>query len=127
MHTDSKDGKHRALTEKIIGIFYKVYNTLGYGFLERIYENAILIELEKQGIPACAQYPIKVSYGGKVIGEYFTDILVDGKVIMEIKATRGLPFESEAQLLNYLNPNVADPFRGKTCKSASDVAAHRLG
>jgi len=102
MHTDSKDGKHRALTEKIIGIFYKVYNTLGYGFLEKIYENAMLIELEKQGIPAFVQSPIKVSYGGRVIGEYFADILVDGKVIVEIKATRGLPFESEAQLLNYL-------------------------
>jgi len=102
MHTDSRDGKHRALTEKIIGVFYRVYNTLGYGFLEKIYENAMMLELEKEGIPAVAQSPIKVSYGGRVIGEYFADILVDGKVIVEIKATRGLPFESEAQLLNYL-------------------------
>ena len=71
MHTDFKDVKHRALTEKIIGVFYKVYNTLGYGFLEKIYENAMMLELEKEGIPAVAQSPIKVSYGGKVIGEYF--------------------------------------------------------
>ena len=102
MHTDSRDGKHRALTEKIIGVFYRVYNTLGYGFLEKIYENAMMLELEKEGIPAVAPSPIKVSYGGRVIGEYFADILVDGKVIVEIKATRGLPFESEAQLLKYL-------------------------
>jgi GxxExxY protein len=102
MHTDSKDVKHRALTERIIGVFYKVYNTLGYGFLEKIYENAMMLELAKEGIPAVAQSPIKVSYGGKVIGEYFADILVDRKLIVEIKATRGLPFESEAQLLNYL-------------------------
>jgi len=102
MHTDSRDGKHRALTEKIIGVFYRVYNTLGYGFLEKIYENAMMLELEKEGITAVAPSPIKVSYGGRVIGEYFADILVDGKVILEIKATRGLPFESEARLLNYL-------------------------
>ena len=102
MHTDSRDVKHKALTEKIIGVFYKVYNNLGYGFLEKIYEKAMLIELEKEGIPAVAQSPIKVSYGGTVVGEYFAHIVVDGKVIVEIKATRGLPFESEAQLLNYL-------------------------
>jgi len=102
MHTDSRDVKHKALTEKIIGVFYKVYNNLGYGFLKKIYEKAMLIELEKEGIPAVAQSPIKVSYGGTVVGEYFAHIVVDGKVIVEIKATRGLPFESEAQLLNYL-------------------------
>ena len=65
MHTDSKDGKHRGLTEKIINIFYKVYNTLGCGFLEKIYENGMMIKLEKKGIPAFGQSPIKVSYGGK--------------------------------------------------------------
>ena len=102
MHTDSRDVKHKALTEKIIGVFYKVYNNLGYGFLKKIYEKAMLIELEKEGIPAVAQSPIKVSYGGRVIGGYFANILVDEKVIVETKATRGLPFESEAQLLNYL-------------------------
>ena len=61
-----------------------------------------MLELKKEGIPAVAQSPIEVSYCGRVIGEYFADILVDGKVIVEIKASRGLPFESEAQLLNYL-------------------------
>ena len=61
-----------------------------------------MLEFEKESIPVIAQSPIKVSYGGKVIGEYFADILVAGKVIVEIKTSRGLPFESEAQLLNYL-------------------------
>jgi GxxExxY protein len=102
LDTDTRDIKHRALSETIIGVFYKAYNTLGYGFLEKIYENAMMVEFEKEGIAPVAQSPIKVSYGGKVIGEYFADILVDEKVIVEIKATRGLPFESEAQLLNYL-------------------------
>jgi GxxExxY protein len=102
MDTDSQDAKYKELTEKIIGVFYKVYNQLGYGFLEKVYENAMMLEFEKESIPALAQSPIKVSYDGRVIGEYFADILVDGKVIVEIKASRGLPLESEAQLLNYL-------------------------
>ncbi|MGD8916925.1 MAG: GxxExxY protein [Syntrophobacterales bacterium] len=59
MHTDSKDVKNKALAEKIIGVFYKVYNTLGYGFLEKIYENAMMVEFEKEGIAAVAQSPIK--------------------------------------------------------------------
>jgi GxxExxY protein len=59
MHTDSKDVKNKALAEKIIGVFYKVYNTLGYGFLEKIYENAMMVEFEKEGIAAVAHSPIK--------------------------------------------------------------------
>jgi len=102
MYTDSQDAKYKELTKKIIGVFYKVYNQLGYGFLEKVYENAMMVELKKESIPALAQCPIKVSYDGTVVGEYFADILVDGKVISEIKASRGLPLESEAQLLNYL-------------------------
>ena len=65
-------------------------------------ENAMMIELVKEGIPAFAQSPIKVTYEGKIIGEYYTDILVDDKVIVEIKAARNLILEYEAQLLNYL-------------------------
>jgi GxxExxY protein len=96
------DIKYKELTEKIIKVFYKVYNRLGYGFLEKIYENALMIELKKEGIPAVAQFPIKVHYGDEIVGEYFTDILVDNKVIVEIKASRSLAPENEAQLLNYL-------------------------
>ena len=102
MNTDYKDSKYKELTEKIIGIFYKVYNNLGYGFLENVYENAMMIDFKKEHIPAVSQYPIKVLYEGEMVGEYFADILVDGKIIVEIKAVSNLAIEHEAQLLNYL-------------------------
>jgi len=102
MNTDYRDTKYKELTEKVIKIFYKVYNTLGYGFLEKIYENAMIIEFRKAGIPAVSQSPIKVVYEDELVGEYYADILVDDKVIVEIKATRALALEHEAQLLNYL-------------------------
>ncbi len=94
--------KHVELTEKIIEIFYKVYKTLGYGFLEKIYENAMMIEINKAGIAAVQQSQIKVFYDNKIVGEYFADILVAGKVIVEIKAVRDIIGDHEAQLLNYL-------------------------
>jgi len=100
--TDYQDIKYKTLTEKVIKIFYKVYNTLGYGFLERIYENAMMIELKREDIPAFSQYAIKVFYEDEIVGEYFADILADDKVIVEIKATRKIALEHEAQLLNYL-------------------------
>jgi GxxExxY protein len=74
----------------------------GYGFLEKIYENAMMIEFRKAVIPTASQSPIKVLYEDEIIGEYYADILVDDKVIVEIKATRSLALEHEAQLLNYL-------------------------
>jgi len=102
MNADYHDFKHKELTEKIINIFYRVYNKLGYGFLEKIYENAMMIEFKREGILAISQSPIKVFYDGEVIGEYYADILVDNKVIVEIKASKRLVEENEAQLLNYL-------------------------
>ena len=102
MLTESETPKYRSLTEKIIGIFYAVYNKLGYGFLEKVYENAMVIECQKEGIPVAAQAPISVLYDGKIIGEYFADLLVDDRVIVEIKASKMLAPENEAQLLNYL-------------------------
>ena len=102
MDADFQDFKHKELTDKIIKIFYKVYNKLGYGFLEKIYESAIAIELENENISAVRQAPIQVFYDQKLIGEYFADILVENKVIVEIKANRQLGEENEAQLLNYL-------------------------
>ncbi len=102
MNTDFQNFKHRVLTDQIIKIFYKIYNTLGYGFLEKVYENAMIIEFRREGIPAVAQFPIKVFYENEVIGEYYADILADNRVIVEIKATRTLALEHEAQLLNYL-------------------------
>jgi len=102
MTADYQDFKHKELTEKIINIFYRVYNKLGYGFLEKIYENAMMIELKREGILAVSQSSIKVFYEGEVIGEYYADILVDNKVIVEIKAAKRLVEENEAQVLNYL-------------------------
>jgi len=96
------DFKYKELTEKIIEIFYRVYNKLGYGFLEKVYENAMMIEFKKDGLQAVAQSAIKVLYDGEMIGEYYADVMVENKVIMEIKATKSLGIEHEAQLLNYL-------------------------
>ena len=102
MNADFQDFKCKEITEKIIKAFYKVYNTLGYGFLEKVYENAMMIELNKEGISSASQSPIRVLYDGEVIGEYYADILVDNKVIVEIKASKQLIEENEAQLLNDL-------------------------
>ena len=102
MNADYQDFKHKELTEKIIKIFYIVYNKLGYGFLEKVYENAMMIEFKREDILAVSQSPIKVFYEGEVIGEYYADILVDNKVIVEIKEAKQLVEENEAQLLNYL-------------------------
>ena len=95
--------KHQALTQTIIGAFYTVYNTLGYGFLEKIYENALVYELQKLGEEVKPQYPVNVYYDGHIIGEFCADILVGERVIVELKAARNLLPEHEAQLLNYLN------------------------
>ena len=102
MNIDYKESKYKELTEKIIGIFYKVYNNLGYGVLENVYENAMMIDFKKENIPAVSQYAIKVFYEDEIVDEYFADILVDDKVIVEIKAVKNLAIEHEAQLLNYL-------------------------
>lgn len=102
MNTDYQDFKYKELTDKIIKIFYKVYGSLGYGFLEKVYENAMMIEFKREGIPSVPQSPIRVFYDGQVVGEYYADILVDNKVIVEIKVSKALIEEHEAQLLNYL-------------------------
>lgn len=94
--------KHADITEQIIKAFYTVYNTLGYGFLEKVYENALAIELRRMGLTVVQQASIQVYYAGELVGEYFADLLVEGKVIVEIKALRALVAEHEAQLLNYL-------------------------
>jgi len=95
--------KHETLSQQIIGGFYTVYNTLGYGFLEKVYENALAIELRRLGLRVECQRPITVYYRGHVVGEYFADIVVEGTIILELKAVRTLSKEHEAQLLNYLN------------------------
>jgi GxxExxY protein len=90
------------LTEQIIKGFYTVYRALGYGFLEKVYENSLAIELRKMKLEVVQQAEIKVYYAGVVVGEYYADLLVADAVIVEIKALRALLKEHEAQLLNYL-------------------------
>ncbi|HAO52016.1 TPA: GxxExxY protein [Candidatus Magasanikbacteria bacterium] len=94
--------KHKEVTDKIISAFYKVYNTLGFGFLEKVYEKALLIELRKNGLDASAQKAIKVHYESQEIGEYFADIIVNDCVILELKAVDILCDEHSYQLINYL-------------------------
>ncbi|MEK6616542.1 MAG: GxxExxY protein [Bacteroidota bacterium] len=100
MNTDNY--KHSEITEKIIKAFYKVYNTLGYGFLEKVYENALFIELVAMELFVEKQKQIKVYYEGKEVGEYFADLLVEDCVIVELKASESLCEEHEFQLINYL-------------------------
>lgn len=91
------------VTEKIIQSFYKVYNELGYGFLEKIYENALRIELEKIGMSVGVQVPINVYYSGVNVGNYYADLTIEDRMIIEIKAGEGIIIEQhEAQLVNYL-------------------------
>lgn len=90
------------ITEAIIKCYYKVYNKLGYGFLEKVYERAMLIELQAAGFKCLLQCPIDVYYESSKVGYYLADIIVDGKVIIEIKAAENLLEAHETQLTNYL-------------------------
>lgn len=90
------------ITGKIIKAFYNVYNTLGYGFLEKVYENAMVLELKKLNLHGRRQVPLKVYYDDTQVGDYFADIIVEECVIVELKAAEALCEEHEAQLLNYL-------------------------
>ena len=94
--------KHTEVTDKIIKAFYIVYNTLGYGFLERVYENALFIELEERGLLVEKQKKIKVYYEEKEVGEYYADLIINDCVIIELKAAESLLEEHEYQLINYL-------------------------
>lgn len=98
----NENHKHSELTDKIIKCFYTVYNQLGYGFLEKVYENALLIELRKMGLNAEKQIAIKVYYDQQEVGDYYADIIVNQLVILELKATQTMAAAHEAQLVNYL-------------------------
>ncbi len=93
---------HCDITDKVLRAFYTVYNRLGYGFLERVYENAMLLELMEMNVHCEKQKAIKVYYKDKVVGEYYADIIVENKVILELKAGEGLVEEHELQIINYL-------------------------
>lgn len=94
--------KHSDITDRIIKAFYQVYNTLGYGFLERVYENAMLIELTSMGMMVEKQRQIKVYYQENDVGEYYADLFVEECVIVELKAAEALCEEHKFQLINYL-------------------------
>ena len=98
----SDNYKYSDITGIIIKAFYNVYNQLGYGFLEKVYENALLIELKKFKLECVAQKPIEVFYDELKVGFYIADIIVNNAVIIEVKATEALCEEHEAQLTNYL-------------------------
>lgn len=96
------DYLYKEETDQIISAFYDVYNALGYGFLERVYQNALYLELRRRGFNCEAQYKIKVFYQGTEVGEYYADIIVNDHVILELKAVDSLSREHELQLVNYL-------------------------
>ena len=98
----SFEGKHSTLTGQILGAFFNVYNRLRYGFSEKVYENALALELESFGLSVEQQKPIQVYYEGEVVGEYYADILVNNLVILELKAARKILDEHTAKLLSYL-------------------------
>ncbi len=95
--------KHSEITDKILKAFFtKVYRRLGYGFLEKVYVNALVIELRRMGLKVAEQVRILVYYDGIVVGEYYADLVVEDLVIVECKAIKQLDDDDEAQLLNYL-------------------------
>ena len=94
--------KHQALTREIINAFYKVYNTLGFGFLEKVYENALAMELRSRGMKVIQQQALTVYYNGNPVGNYITDLIVNDLVILEIKSAETIIDAHEAQLLHYL-------------------------
>ena len=96
------DFKHSQLTQNIIKAYYNVYNTLGFGFLEKVYENAMVLELKEMGFEVEKQKQIDVFYHNEPIGTYYADLLVNDKVILELKAAQYLLENHEIQLINYL-------------------------
>ncbi len=93
---------HEKLTETIIGCAYRVYNYMGFGFLESVYENCLLIELKKAGLSVESQVPITVKYGDEIVGEFVADVLVERAVILELKSVKRIVRAHEVQLVNYL-------------------------
>ncbi len=95
--------KHVDITEKILHAFFKrVYHKMGFGFLEKVYENSMAIELRRMGLKVDQQMKINVYYEGEIVGEYYADLLVEGCVIVELKSAQQIGDDHEAQLLNYL-------------------------
>jgi len=102
MNTDESLQDLNAITGAIIGAAMKVSSTLGVGFLEKVYENAMVIELTRKGHGVKQQQPVQVRYEREVVGEYFADLIVDDRVVVELKVARSLDRAHQAQCLNYL-------------------------
>lgn len=102
MNADYADFRHTEITRQIIGAAYEVQNTLGAGFAEKVYENTLAAELAARGIAVRRQAPVQVFYEEKLVGDYIADLIVEDKVIVELKATRTMDRAFEAQLINYL-------------------------
>jgi GxxExxY protein len=94
--------KHGELTDRIIHTYYEVYNEVGCGFLEKVYENALAVALRQAGLRPEQQVPLAVHFRGEVVGDYSADLVVNGLVVLEVKAARTMDPIFEAQLLNYL-------------------------
>jgi len=95
--------KHEELTHKIIGCAYTVFNKLGFGFLENVYQKAMIIELEKSDLSVEAEKPIKVFYDNQIVGDFYVDLYINKAVVVELKSVQNLSKEHEVQLVNYLN------------------------
>lgn len=102
MNADTRGLKHKELTETIIGVFYDVYNELGHGFLESVYEKAFEVALTARGLDVRCQIAVPVWFRGHRVGDFTADLLVERSVLLELKAVRTLDSAHEAQLLNYL-------------------------
>ena len=138
--------KHSNLTDKIIGVFYDVYNELGHGFLESTYSEAMALALTEYGLANAREVPVPVWFRGRKVGHYFADLVVESNVLLELKATRTLESAHDAQLLHYLRSteievgllfnfgprpqfrrllldNQRKKIRGNPCKSVAKVSA----
>jgi GxxExxY protein len=102
MHTDKHRWESNQITEAVIGAAYQVSNALGSGFLEKVYENALALEIRKNGLSVVQQHPIQVKYAGVVVGEFIADLLVREEILVELKAVKTLDEIHLAQCLNYL-------------------------
>jgi GxxExxY protein len=99
---------HSDITSEVLSAFYDVYNELGYGFLEKVYQNALFNELTQRGIHCQKEYPISVYYKGMCVGDYYADIMIENKIILELKAVKSILPEHLAQLNNYLRATDAE-------------------
>ena len=95
--------KHEEITRQIIGCAYKVFNNLGFGFLESVYEKAMVIELTKSNLKAEQEKPLKVYYDNHVVGDFYVDLLAEDEIVIELKSVENLAKAHEVQLVNYLN------------------------